>query len=102
YVMDTRNRMVSVLNRSAGVTTDLARYQYDAGANRVRKEDQVRDRWTFYVRDGQGSLMSEFRRTRQGTLMPEWTKHYMYLGGRLIGLRENLIPTPPGGLRAAA
>jgi RHS repeat-associated protein len=45
--------------------------------------------------------MSEFRRTPRGTYVPEWTKHYVYLGDRMVALRENLIASPPGGLTAA-
>jgi RHS repeat-associated protein len=100
YKLDTRNRMLSYLTKSAGQSTEGARYTYDGGGNRVRKEDQARDLWTFYARDSQGRLMSEFRRPRQGAATPEWSKHYVYLGGRLVSLRENLIPTPPGGLKA--
>ena len=55
---------------------------------------------TYYVRDAQGQLVSEFRRTAKGTYAPEWTKHYLYLGSRLVGLRENQVSSPVGGLSA--
>lgn len=94
---DARDRMVAV----RGVAADfVARYSYDASSYRVQKEERSRDLRIYYVRDGSGRLMSEFRRTRIGTYDPEWTKHYLYFGDRLLGLRENTRPSPPGRLTA--
>ncbi len=94
---DAQNRLMSV--RQLGTAdSELARYAYDAGGNRVRKNDRNRDLWTFYVRDLQGREMSEFRMTQRGAYPPEWAKHYLYLGGRLLGVRENQVPPPPAGL----
>jgi RHS repeat-associated protein len=100
YEYDTRNRVLSVRSRSNQVDTELARYIYDGGANRLRKEDMGRDLWTYFVRDGQGRLLSQFRRNKRGAYVPEWSKHYVYLGGRLVALRENLVPPLPSGLTA--
>lgn len=101
YDLDSRNRTVALRSRSGTLDSELGRYSYDGGANRVRKSDRQRDLWVFYVRDAQGRLMSEFRLTQRGNYTPEWLKHHLYLGGRLIGVRENSVPSPPAGLRAS-
>jgi len=99
FESDSRNRMVSV--RALGsADRELARYAYDGSANRVSKDDRGHDLWTFYVRDLQGRLMSEFRMTQWGIYTPEWAKHYLYLGSRLVGMRDNQVPSPPSGLNA--
>jgi RHS repeat-associated protein len=95
---DSRHRMVGL--RMTTGNQDVARYVYDGSAARVRKEDAARGVLTFYVRDAQGKLMSEFRRARKGTNVPEWAKHYVYLGDRLVALKENQVPGPVGGLAA--
>lgn len=98
YDYDSRDRMVAAW-LSAG-NREIARYSFDAGSGRVRKEDIGGSLLTYYVRDAQGQLMSEFRRTAKGTYAPEWSKHYLYLGSRLVALRENQIPSPVGRLSA--
>jgi len=100
YEVDASNRVSTVRSASGTVQSDLARYVYDGASRRVRKEDAGADLLTFYVRDGQGRLLSEFRRTRGVVYTPEWVKHYIYLGDRLVGLRENLVPAPPGKITA--
>jgi len=101
YDLDSRNRAVASRTRSGSLDSELGRYAYDADGSRVRKLDRQRDTWTFYVRDAQGRLMSEFRLTSRGTYTPEWLKHHMYLGDRMIGVRENSNPGPPAGLSAS-
>lgn len=98
---DARSRLIVARTLSGSLGTDVARYAYDGASQRVRKEDQTRDLWLFHVRDSRGRLLSEFRRTKkQTTLTPEWSKHYIYFGDRLVGLRENMRPSPPAGLKA--
>jgi len=95
---DTRNRISGVRLKAGHL--DVARYAYDGSAARVWKEDARRGVRTFFVRDPQGRLLSEFRMTRIGAVIPEWTKHYVYMGDRLIAMRENQVPGPVGGLTA--
>jgi RHS repeat-associated protein len=99
YELDAKNRIQSVRSQTS-LESEIARYAYDASASRVRKDDRQRDLRNYYVRDVQGRLLSEFRRTQWGTYTPEWLKHYLYLGSRLVGLRENRVPSPPAGLAA--
>lgn len=100
YQMDARNRVLGTRAITGSTQTDVARYLYDASANRFRKEELGADLYSFYVRDGQGRLMSEFRRTRGSDYVPEFGKHYIYLGDRLVGMRGNRRPAPPGLLKA--
>jgi len=98
YTYDGRNRLLSA--RVTSGNRFLARYVYDGSAARVRKDDLGQGVSTFYVRDPQGRLMSEFRRTLNGNYMAEWSKHYAYLGDRLVAMRENRVPSPVSGLSA--
>jgi RHS repeat-associated protein len=100
YQPDSRNRVQGIRTVTGSTQGDLARYSYDFASNRVRKEDFRADLFTFYARDVQGRLLTEFRKSRSNNYAPEWAKHYLYLGDRLIGMRENQIPTPPGRLTA--
>jgi fibronectin type 3 domain-containing protein len=101
YVYGSRNRLASLRNiQSNGREQELARYEYDSGAHRIRKEDRIRGSRTFYVRDGQGRLLSEFVTTQRNDNNLHWTKHSLYLGDRLVALRENMLPAPPAGLKA--
>jgi RHS repeat-associated protein len=104
YSYDSRNRLVSLAKVSnyqdaGSLATALAGYDYDAGGNRLIKRDKVRDLNTYFVRGADGSTMTEFRRTALGDYAPEWARHHVYLAGREVALKENLIPSPPGGLR---
>jgi YD repeat-containing protein len=100
FDIDARNRVLGIRTSANGLMNDIAHYGYDSGANRVRKLDVRGDLWAYYVRDSQGRLLSEFRRTRSGDYTPEWVKHYIYIGDRLIGLKENTVPAPPGLITA--
>jgi YD repeat-containing protein len=100
YVYDTRNRLAGVRNLAGGMETEVGIYAYDEASNRITKRHLGLDLWTYFIRDGQGRLMSEFRRSHNVQVTPEWSKHYLYLGDRLVGLRENMIPGPPGRLTA--
>jgi len=100
FDIDNRNRVSTVWSTTPTTQSEVARYRYDGSSQRVIKEDFAGDLVSFYARDGQGRLMSEFRRTRSGSYTPEWVKHYLYIGDRLIGLRENTVPAPPGRITA--
>src|SRR5207245_4463662 len=100
YDYDSRNRMTSARLVNGSLVKELARYSYNSSADRFRKDDPNAHRATYYVRNGSGRLMSEFRKRGSGLYVPEWTKHYMYIGDRLFGLRETTLPNPPGGLKA--
>jgi RHS repeat-associated protein len=100
FEIDARNRVVALHSIASGQLIDIAAYGYDSGANRVRKLDVRGDLWTYYVRDGPGRLLSEFRRTRSTDYTPEWVKHNIYIGDRLVGLKENMVPAPPGRITA--
>jgi RHS repeat protein len=103
YRYDSRNRMLSLsrvsdISDMSSPSTELALYGYDGDGNRVKKHDRLRELKTFYIRGPDGQVLSEFRRTELGTYQPEWFQHHVYLAGREVALRENRIPTPPGGL----
>jgi RHS repeat-associated protein len=100
YDLDTRNRATATRSIAGSVQGELARYAYDGASSRVRKDDVRADLLTFYVRDGEGRLLSEFRRTRNSDYTPEWVKHYIYVGDRLVGMKENRNPQPPGLITA--
>jgi RHS repeat-associated protein len=110
YDYDEQNRLLKVHlmgNQGAGTgLTQLGRYAYDVGGNRIWKEESDGQMRTHYVRDTGGQVLSEFRRMyaspgvlgEVGTL--GWAKDYVYFGGRLLAMRENIRPEPPVGLRA--
>ncbi len=98
YVYDSRSRMTAL--RQITGNQEVTRYAYNADSQRVRKEDAARGVVTYYVRDQDGRILSEFRRARAGIGTPEWVKHYIYLGDRLVAMQENQVPGPVGGLSA--
>ena len=82
--------------------SEIGRYGYDKGGNRIFKTDYESGLRTFFIRDPSGQVLSEFRRPSRETssVTPEWSKDYVSLGGRTLGLKENLRPEPPMGLTA--
>jgi len=83
---------------------EIGRFGYDGEGNRIWKvtgEDGIK---TFFLRGPDGQVLSEYRRAvgESATVAPEWAKDYVHLGGRLIGMKENLRPQTPTGLRAMA
>lgn len=101
YELDGLNRLTALRPVVGNVATELTRFSYEGGNNRATKEDLVRGLVTFYIRDSGGRLLSEFRRTQQGTYTPEWVQHHIYVGDRLVALRENQLPPPPARLWGA-
>ena len=110
YDYDEQDRLLKVhllANQGAGTgLTQLGWYGYDVGGNRIWKEESDGQMRTHYVRDAGGQVLSEFRRMYEspgvfgevGSL--GWAKDYVYFGGRLLALRENIRPEPPVGLKA--
>jgi len=103
YDYDAQNRVIRIYKASsegAGATlTEIGRYVYDLGGNRISKVEAGSGLATYYVRDSSGQVLSEFRRPSGGTQTPEWASDYVYLGGRLLAMKENLRPESPRGLR---
>jgi len=81
--------------------TEVSRYQYDAGGNRIVKIDVQNEMKTYFFRDASGQELSEFRVPAQGNPTVEWTNDYVYLAGRLFALKENLRPAKVTALRAS-
>jgi RHS repeat-associated protein len=99
YELDPLNHLTSIRPiATSGTATELSRYAYEANGNRVRTESLSRQLISYYVRDGSGRLLSEFRKTNEATYTPEWVNHQIYVGDRLVALRENQLPPPPSGL----
>lgn len=98
YVYDSLNRMTRAAQLTSSGAAVVGEYHYDESSYRTERHDLGRQLRTYYVRDLSGRLMTEFRRTSLGTYAPEWSKHYFYLGSRLVGVEENLRPSPPSQL----
>ena len=109
YEYSSLNRLVRVysLTDFLGGTglVELARYTYDVAGNRLSKVETSKWRKTYYLRDVDGKVLSEFRlptdtlsQTSSGQA-PEWTKDTIYLAGRILAIRENTRPAAPAGLR---
>jgi RHS repeat-associated protein len=92
-VWDTQNRMTV----RAGTAGDLYVSAYDAGGYRVWRQEVSQAREVFYVRDGEGRVLSEFGRPASGSLEPHWLKDYVYAGERLVAVVENEEPLIPAG-----
>jgi len=89
YVFDEQNRLRAIAQTSG----DATQYSYDASGYRVRSVlDGVE---TYYLRDDDGSVLSEFRRAVGATHDPEWDKDYIYAFGQVISLIKNTSPAPP-------
>jgi RHS repeat-associated protein len=94
YQPDSQNRMAAIQVPGYGAVREITRSFYDGTGQRVRKDEEKRGT-NFYVRDAGGRLMSEFRRSINSTSVPEWVGHQVYLGDRLVALRENQVPQSP-------
>jgi RHS repeat-associated protein len=105
FQYDPANRLTTIYrvltSGSTEYLSELDRYFYDSGANRIVKTQNGTGLRTYYLRDASGQLLSEFRRAAGETSIPEWAKDELYLGGRSFGLRENKRPGPPVGLHVS-
>ena len=100
YEVDGLNRVTTLRPLEGSVATELTRFTYE-GTNRATKQDLARGLVSFYLRDSAGRLLSVFRRTAQATHVPEWVQHQVYVGDRLVALRESQLPPPPAGIHGA-
>jgi RHS repeat-associated protein len=96
YVYDVLNRMTEVHVQSTG--NPVAKYTYDSSGFRLTKFDNVTGQTTFYLRDGSGQTLSEFRRPDTPGVEPFWLKDYVYAAGRHVAMVENEDPAVPGGI----
>ncbi|HXC67460.1 MAG TPA: hypothetical protein VN638_08575, partial [Nitrospiraceae bacterium] len=92
YNYDLRNRLIG--HRYTSYNAE-ASYAYDAAGHRLVKS--ANGGTTYYVRDQQGQVLSEFR-TSSATGPPAWDRDYLYAAGRLVGEAENDKPDPPTSL----
>ncbi|HYV85095.1 MAG TPA: RHS repeat-associated core domain-containing protein [Patescibacteria group bacterium] len=98
YSYDVQNRLQKVY--VSGSNAEVDRFAYDLAGNRIWKRAGGNGGELYYVRDATGQVLSEFRMPTGGAVNPEWSSDYVYLGGRLLSLKENLRPSAPKGLRA--
>jgi RHS repeat-associated core domain len=92
YIYDLRNRLIE---HRYSQPSSLAGYTYDANGNRLVKT--ANGATTYYVRDQQGQVLSEFRQS-SASETPAWHRDYLYAAGRLVGEAENDKPQPPTNL----
>jgi RHS repeat-associated protein len=94
FVNDKLNRVVQVREGSL----EVDRFRYDAAGRRVVKKSENSGLTTYYVRDREGQVLSEFSRPTSSTALPLWKGDYVYLGGRVVAMTERDKPDPPAGL----
>jgi len=95
YFNDLRNRLLEVYE--AGTSAPLvARYTYDHEGYRLSKFDSPTGTTTFYFRDLDGRVLSEFRRPADPQAKAIWSKDYVYAAGRHVAMIENDRPATPG------
>jgi RHS repeat-associated protein len=102
YQIDARNRLLRVRTLPAGGSVDLDEFSYDSSGNRVIKRSQNSGLTTYYVRDSQGQVLSEFSRPSTSTNLPLWRGDYIYAASRTVAMTERDKPDPPSGLLADA
>src|SRR2546422_631165 len=96
YNYDLRNRLLSLAFHpfaAGSAPTPQGTFTYDASGRRVIKT--VNDTTTYYVRDQQGQVLSEFRKSASNPAAPAWDKDYIYAAGRLVAEAENDNPHTP-------
>jgi YD repeat-containing protein len=98
YLYDPLNRLTEVWYQGPGGGSLVAKYDYDTSGYRVRGATEESE--TFYVRDGSGRLLSEFRRSAGDAdpvaNPPAWNKDYIYALGQAVSLVKNVKPQTPG------
>ena len=92
YQYDAANRLAKVKNDSG---TTIAVYTYGNSNNRLIAQDgdENSNYRTYYVCEA-GSIIGEYSETPSLSTSPQWSKSYLYLGGRLLSL---LSPNGSGG-----
>jgi len=99
YDYDPRNRMRSIYLNSPGNPQGAVMqgsFTYDATGNRAVKT--MAGLTTYYVRDQEGQVLSEFRKSANSANTPAWDRDYLYAAGRLVAEAENDTPDPPRNL----
>jgi RHS repeat-associated protein len=96
FEVDARNRVLRVRNISGGDLADESRY--DPAGFRVIKRSENSGLTTFYIRNREGQVLSEFTRPTSSTADPLWHGDYVYAAGRVIAMTERDKPDPPAGL----
>ncbi|MFQ5720848.1 MAG: fibronectin type III domain-containing protein, partial [Acidobacteriota bacterium] len=81
-----------------GLGALVARYTYDHQGYRLSKYDAVTDVTTYYLRDEDGRVVSEFRKPMGQAASASWSKDYIYAAGRHVAMIEKDTPGVPGGL----
>ncbi|MFQ5719726.1 MAG: hypothetical protein ACE5IK_09255, partial [Acidobacteriota bacterium] len=105
YIFDDQGRLTEVRHDNEDSATDpengtvLGRYGYDERGYRVTQQADGIE--TFYVRDLQGRVLSEFRRPISVTTAPVWDRDYVYALGGAVALVKNQIPQAPTGFVSA-
>jgi RHS repeat-associated protein len=92
YQYDAANRLVKVKNDSG---TTIGVYTYGDSNNRLIAQDgdENSNYRTYYA--GEGSwVTAEYLETPSSPTSPQWSKSYLYLGGRLL---SKLAPNGSGG-----
>jgi RHS repeat-associated protein len=92
YDYDLRNRLI--VHRYTSYNAEGS-FTYNAAGHRLVKT--ANGGKTYYVRDQQGQVLSEFR-TSSATGPPAWDRDYLYAAGRLVGEAENDKPQSPTNL----
>jgi YD repeat-containing protein len=93
YEYDSRGRLVRVRDAYGSLVSE---YVYDATGNRIRMlGDQ---RLTYYLRDFEGRVLTEFATPSSIFDPPYWTKAYLHAGQQQVGFlnpSSTEIPQPP-------
>jgi RHS repeat-associated protein len=98
FVWGRRSRLTSVGDGTATVGS----YAYDVSAYRVKKSDATQLRETFFVRDVNGRVLTEFSKPVDSTLEPHWNRDYVYAGDHLAAIIRNADPLEPSWLDSSA
>ena len=96
FQMDAMNRVLKVRDRSSG--SEVGEFRYDAAGRRVMKRSENSGLTTFYIRDREGQVLSEFSRPTSSAALPLWRGDYVYVAGRVVARTERDKPDPPAGL----
>lgn len=99
YLFDGEDRLVALKPNAGG--SPAGTYLYDAAGARILKEDPASGRRTFFVRDDEGNVLTEFVPSAAGISEGFWQKDHFYALGRIIGQAEEDVPRPVEGLTSS-